>query len=272
MTRVRVVAIILYAAAVLAGTLTDVPRRQAPASPARLIGDFHVHAMPGDGFLPVWEIQKEAARRGIDVVAITNHNHNLAWRIAQSLGLLAEYPLVIPGQELTTPTFHMAVVGVTSMVDSRLSAREALDAIHAQGGVGIAAHPFAKSWTDTDVEALRRLDGAEVGHPSIAMRASWDAELRAFYERARRENPRVAAIGSSDFHGGQLGRYCTALDVPEPTARGVVDAIRGGRTTAYGAPSPPCPAVAADRGLHTAIALAGLLALAVLITPRRRRN
>ena len=71
--------------------------------------------MPGDGFLPVWEIQKEAARRGIDVVAITNHNHNLAWRIAQSLGLLAEYPLVIPGQELTTPTFHMAAVGVTSI-------------------------------------------------------------------------------------------------------------------------------------------------------------
>ena len=265
MRRLSLAARAVFAAVVVTGTLTDVPGRSAPASGTLLVGDFHVHAMPGDGFLPVWEIQREASRRGVDVIAITNHNHSLALRIGQRLGLLTGYPIVIPGQEVTSPSFHMTAVGVTTMVDSDLSAREALDAIHAQGGVGIAAHPFKRSWIDADVEALRRLDGAEVAHPSMAMRPSWDAELRAFYETARQVNPDLAAIGSSDFHGGRVGLYCTHVTVDEVSQEGILEGIRRGRTVALGPRQSACSGAVPDYGLHTVLALVALVSLAVVV-------
>src|SRR6185436_19907626 len=54
------------------------------------------------------------------------------------------------------------------------------------------------------------------------------------YERARRLNPRVAAIGSSDFHAMPVpvGTCRTLLFVRERTEAGVLDAIRNGRTVA----------------------------------------
>ena len=50
-------------------------------------------------------------------------------------------------------------------------AREAIRAVHDQGGVAIAAHPMPGSWTTKDDEALRLMDGDEVAHPGV-IRAS----------------------------------------------------------------------------------------------------
>ena len=41
-----------------------------------LAGDFHVHAAPGDGLLTPSALRDEAARAGLDVIAITNHNQH----------------------------------------------------------------------------------------------------------------------------------------------------------------------------------------------------
>ena len=103
--------------------------------------------------------------------------------------------------------------------------------VHAQGGVAIAAHPgpFAIGYTD---DAIRALDGTEAAHPADDQRER--DEFIAFYERARRLNPRIAAIGSSDFHAmpAPVGACRTFLFVRERTEAGVLDAIRSGRTVA----------------------------------------
>ena len=119
----RVLAVV-FVAAVVAGTITDAPRATKPRNSLVLRADFHVHAAPGDGLLPVWEIQREAERRGLDVIAITNHNHQVATRLARAFGLVRDYPIVIDSQELTTPGFHMAAVGVPDPIDWRLPAAE----------------------------------------------------------------------------------------------------------------------------------------------------
>jgi hypothetical protein len=64
-----------------------------------------------------------------------------------------------------------------------------------------------------------------------AARAGLDA---AFFDRARRVNAGIAAIGSSDFHAfpPELGRCRTYLFVRARTKAGVLDAIRSGRTLA----------------------------------------
>jgi hypothetical protein len=226
----RAIAAAIFGAAVSAMTITDVSVRRPPAGRTVLSGDFHVHGMPGDGALPVWEIQREAARRGLDVVAITNHNSNLSMRLARLLGLLEPYPIVIPGEEITTGSFHIAAVGIQTLVDHRLPAPAVIDAIHAQGGVAIGAHA-----TVTDSNANRILDGAEAAHPMILIGSKWADRIRLAYEDARAVHPGIAPIGSSDFHvGAPLGLCRTYVVVEEVSAAGVLDAIRRGRTVAAG--------------------------------------
>lgn len=264
MSRTRLVAVIAFGLLVLVGTWTDVPRAAGPRNPSLLAADFHVHAAPGDGLLPVWEIQREAGRRGLDVVAITNHNHRLAVRIARALQLVRDYPIVIDGQELTAPDFHMAAVGAEKVVDPWLSAVDAIAEIQRTGGVAIAAHPGGNSWLVTSTEALLALDGAEVAHPSMFDDRETDAEIRGFFERVRRLNPDVAAIGSSDFHfGGPVGVCRTYVSVEDTSSDGVLRAIKHGRTTAE------CPAPRYfGYGLSTWLAGAAIIALGAAVLAR----
>ena len=288
MISLRAIAAFAFVASVAAGTSIDPAGRAAPAGPTVLAGDFHVHAFPADGILPVWSIQREAERRGLDVVAITNHNRNFAMPLARASGLLKDYPIIIPSEELTTPHFHLAAIGLTEMVDWRLSASDAIDAIHAQGGVAIAAHPAPTSWTSNDPGTLVKLDGAEVAHPTILGIRKRENQLRAFYENVRRLKPHLAPIGSTDFHGGgaPLGVCRTYVIVDEVSTKGVLDAIRGGRTVAAG----PGDRLVGDpelvkavqghlatpqsagfgRSASTGLALLSLLALGVVVARDRR--
>jgi hypothetical protein len=232
---VRILAAAAFVASALAGSIIDGQPSVAPSTQRVLAGDFHIHGMPGDGALPVWEIQREAERRNLDVIAITNHDDNLAVRLAERSGRLKPYPIVIPGQEVTSLRFHIAAIGVRRLVRSDARARDAIGAIHAQGGVAVAAHPVPKSWLDDDDEAIRLLDGVEVSHPTIMGRPRRERDMLAFFQRARALKPHVAPIGSTDFHTGvPLGVSRTYLIVNEVSEAGVLDAIRHGRAVASG--------------------------------------
>jgi hypothetical protein len=128
----------------------------------------------------------------------------------------------------------MTAAGLSKTIDWRLSASDAIRAVHEQGGVAIAAHPVPLSWTAQDDEALRLLDGAEAAHP-LVIRASRDQQLLLeFHRRAAVSNGSLAPIGSSDFHwGGNLGRCRTFLFVRDVTAAGVIEAVRSARTVAF---------------------------------------
>jgi hypothetical protein len=230
-------AALLLAAGVLIGTITDVvPERTAPRIGDYWIlsGDFHVHAFPGDGLLPPSETVREARRAGLDVIAVTNHTGTLAARMAHQMND-DEGPMTIVGQEVTNARYHLIAVGLTSPIDADQPAAAAIAAIHAQGGVAIAAHPGRIYWAAYD-PALPTLDGTEIAHPQIHRDRVSGPDFAQFHERTRARNPGVAAIGSSDFHGSpELGRCRTYLLVRERTEAGVLDAIRNGRTVAVDA-------------------------------------
>ena len=164
-----------------------------------LRADFHVHAFPGDGLLPAWELADEANRRGIDVVAITNHNQTLAASFAARRS--GRLPLVLPGQEVTSPSFHLVAVGVREVVDWRLPLGGVIDAIHAQGGVAIAAHPVRHSW-HADPESAAALDGSEAMHslsatdPAAASSSSNSTAPFACASRHLRPSARLTSMPS----------------------------------------------------------------------------
>lgn len=196
--------------------------------------DLHVHAFPGDGGLPPWDIRREARRRGIDVVAITNHNHAVALRLDRALFTPPPHPLVLAAEETTSSRYHLASLGIRESIDWRLSLPDAIRAIHAQGGVAIAAHP-TDDFGPFDDDVLRMLDGLEVAHPIGHYDAEARTQLEALYERARRVKPTIAPIGSSDYHfGAPIGLSHTRLLVRDLSVEGVLDAIRAGRAVAYG--------------------------------------
>jgi hypothetical protein len=228
---------VLLAAGVAVGTLADrIPLRQSiSAGDYRMLsGDFHVHAFPGDGALAPWALRDEAARAGLDVIVVTNHNQTFTGRLAGWVSRSGIGPLMLSGQEITHPEYHMIAVGIHATVNPNQSAAGAIADVHAQGGVAIAAHP-SRRFRGYDAEGtVALLDGVEAVHSFGHQDSEFRADLSAFYSRARRINQDVAAIGSSDFHGmpPPMGRCRTYLFVRERSREGVLDAIRDGRTLA----------------------------------------
>jgi len=195
--------------------------------------DLHVHAFPGDGGLPPWDIRREARRRGIDVVAISNHNHAIALQLDRALFTPPPHPLVLAAEETTSSRYHLVSLGIRESIDWRLSLPDAIRAVHAQGGVAIAAHPV-DGYGPFDDDVLKMLDGLEVAHPAGHHDARARGQLEALYERARRIKPTIAPIGSSDYHfSAPIGFSHTRLLVRDLSAEDVLGAIRAGRAVAY---------------------------------------
>ena len=283
---------VLFVLLVLAGTVRDRSRDPRERTGV-LVADLHVHPFPGDGALTVWQLQREASRRGLDVIAVAGHNNRFALTLARALGLVSDVPMILESQELTSPDFHMIAVGVTRMIDWRDSVPDAVAAIHAQGGVAIAAHPVSFAWKPRDLESLRALDGVEVAHPMAARTGSSRRELDAFFAAARAAKPTVAPIGSTDFHGAApLGLCRTYLLSTDRSTIGALEAIRQGRTVAedqygrfYGSADDIAtvraslaeqPAPRPVSRLDKLIALAALLTLALIaadgLRPTTRRT
>jgi hypothetical protein len=209
MRGLRWLAVILLLLGIGLSTLTDRSPGREPITVNGyqvLSGDFHVHAFVGDGGIAPWMLQRHAARAGLDVIAITNHNQTLAARLGRAAARRSSGPLIIVGEEITGRDFHLIAVGIERPVNWDQPAGAAIADVHAQNGVAIAAHPLSLA-------------------PTVA------PQFEEFYQRTLAQNPEVAAIGSSDFHTtGPLGLCRTYLLVRERSEAGVVDAIRDGRT------------------------------------------
>jgi hypothetical protein len=273
----------LCVAGLVAGSLEPRPPAHEPIQSGGywiLTADFHVHGFPGDGALPPWLLRDEAARAGLDAFALTNHNRVSTARAARRMFDGSPGPIVIVGQEITARGFHIAAAGVEAPVDWTSGAAAAIREVHAQGGVAIAAHParaYLEGWND---EAIAQLDGYERAHPSMRTPMT-ERDFAAFGARAEALRPRIAVIGSSDYHAALAPGFCrTWVLARERTAAAVVEAVREGRTAAmdmqgrlYGdaqtvrlvhaaqvtAPEPRTPTVWS--GATAAAAVAGLLLL-----------
>jgi predicted metal-dependent phosphoesterase TrpH len=226
---------ILFVGALAVGTASD---RRVISLPRMLDGgwimraDLHVHSFFGDGSLAPWDLRREAERRGLDAIVITNHNRIGtsmfgAWLAGRSPG-----PLVIAGQEITAPQYHLIAAGTSQNVDWRQPMAAVIDAVHAQHGVAIAAHPGAPNIsTYQHDDILRKIDGIE-GPPSNADQPR-AVRVRELFNYAARVHPRIAVVGASDYHFlAPIGAYRTYVLARNPTAEGILDGIRAGRTVA----------------------------------------
>jgi hypothetical protein len=168
------------------------PPRNLPSSAGLrwLAGDLHAHTVHSDGSLSVAELAVLAVERGLDFLAITDHNtvshHTL-------LGALPYGIALIPGQELTTADGHANAFGDIGWIDFRQPASRWMSDVAARGGIISINHP-----TGYDCAWRHRLPSpppyAEVWHSSWRDRR--DGGPLAWWHAAGRPTP----VGGSDWH------------------------------------------------------------------------
>jgi PHP domain-containing protein len=240
----RLASLVLLIAATAAGTLRDRARTEPPlvlGGYRVLAADFHVHSgVFSTGALAPWDLVLEARRQGLDAFAITPHNQVWTARIGRWASAALGGPRVLVGEEIRAPAYHLIGVGLHRRVSWDQPARDAIDDVHAQGGVAIAAHPTRAYSAGFDEAAVAKLDGAEVLHPVAYLRAGAREDMERLASRRR-----MTAVGSSDYHGlGRLGLCRTYVFARDDSEEAILDALRAGRTVVrdrdgrtYGDPS-----------------------------------
>ena len=224
------VSICLVFVALVVGTGSDPVRK----TPVVMLGgyrvlavDFHVHSFPLSwALLEPFDTVLEARRQGLDVIALTPHNNVWVAKVGRWFARSLNGPTVLVGEEIVSPRYHLLAVGIEARVDWRQSAAGAMEEIHRQRGVAIAAHPLKAYWAAYDEAAMRALDATEVFHPYVYINPQAYAELRQFYGRSG-----VTAIGDSDYHGlGPMGSCRTFVFAKSDSQDDILEAIRTGHT------------------------------------------
>jgi predicted metal-dependent phosphoesterase TrpH len=168
---------------------------------------MHVHSLYSDGTAAVREILDHVeSATDLDVVAITDHERIDGALRAARLHRDGDYSFdLVIGEEITTRRGHVLALFVTERIPALRPLDETLAAIHAQGGLAIAAHPLAPVPLSVGARSLRRVrnhpddevcfDAIELFNPSYAgrVRQSARAELNA-------TELGLPAVGNSDGH------------------------------------------------------------------------
>jgi predicted metal-dependent phosphoesterase TrpH len=125
---------------------------------SRVIGiaDLHVHTNHSDGADSVNDVLTWAARIGLDVIAITDHDTIEGAIIAAELARVRTGPEVIVGEEVSSGEGHILGLFLKQRVVPDMSAAETVAAIHEQGGLAIAAHPY---WRTSNLDYRGRVYG-----------------------------------------------------------------------------------------------------------------
>jgi hypothetical protein len=228
---------------------SDAPTLARP--PARpgyrwVAGDFHCHSEHSDGSSTLPELAALARRRGLDFLAVTDHNTVSHFPLLEAAG--ARYGVtLVPGQEVTTPKGHANCIGEVGWADFRTAPDEWMAKAGSEGGLASLNHPVLGplSWRQP---LSRRPELMELWH------ASWDrSSTTALQYWASLGRP--VPIGGSDFHrpgdmdgtGAALypGAPTTWVEVPEggsdpcPSPRSIVEGLRAGSVAISDSPTGP---------------------------------
>ena len=121
------------------------------------IADLHVHTLHSDGEDSPADVLAWAERIGLDVVAITDHDAiDGALEAAGLAGGRVGGPEVVVGEEVSSRDGHILALFIERVIKPDMSAEETVEAIHEQGGLAVAAHPY---WRSTSLDHKGRMYG-----------------------------------------------------------------------------------------------------------------
>ena len=188
--------------------------------------DMHLHSLWSDGTASVREILDHVEHAtDLDVIAITDHERvDGALRAAELHGA-GDYSFdLVVGEEVTTRRGHVLALFISERIPALRPLDETLRAVHAKGGLAVAAHPLAPLPLSVGRRSLRRVrdhahedvyfDALELFNPSHAGRTRHGARMELNAAELG-----LPGVGNSDAHvlegigtGFTSFPGCSALD------------------------------------------------------------
>jgi predicted metal-dependent phosphoesterase TrpH len=111
----------------------------------KLHADFHSHSnYSKDSVLNPRTFIDRCLRKGIDCIAVTDHNEVEGAFVIRDLAAQHGNLKVISGEEVKTSEGEIIGLFLKELVPRNLTPEETIDAIHAQGGIAVIPHPFDK--------------------------------------------------------------------------------------------------------------------------------
>ncbi len=189
--------------------------------------DLHIHSNHStDSSLSIDDILKQAVRKGLDGIAVCDHNIVAGSYHAQKRVKELNLPLlVLPGIEVSTAQGHLLVLGVRENIQSKLSPEETIRIAQQKGGLVVAAHPFK-------IRSIGSVKGLEID-------AVETFNSRCIFGENKRAKEMAQVLGKSEVGGSDshmlstIGLGYTEIDA-EPDEESVLSAIRKGRTRSGG--------------------------------------
>jgi hypothetical protein len=235
----------------------EILREPLRAGPAWFRGDLHMHTAHSDGQCPsqsgkmvpcpVFFTADAAAQRGLDFIAITDHNASSQYDAMRELQPYFDKLLLIPGREITTFQGHISFLGSTDFVDFRLDGKTVPDmnallrAADRTGAITSINHPDSPTgeicmgcgWTPSTPVDMHLLTGVEAVNGGDQLHGI--SEL-PFWNRQLNRGCRLTGIGGSDNHRpnqpldqvGSIGSPTTVVYAANLSTPAILDGIRSG--------------------------------------------
>ncbi len=242
------------------GAVADLPqilREPLRAGPAWFRGDLHMHTAHSDGQCPsqtgktvpcpLFFTVDAAARRGLDFIAITDHNASSQYDEMRELQPYFDKLLLIPGREITTFQGHINFLGSTDFVDFQLDGRTVpdvntlLESAARVGAITSINHPLSPSgeiclgcgWKPSTPVDMHLLTGVEAVNGGSQQHGLSDLP---FWNRELNRGCRLTGIGGSDNHRpmqpldqiGSIGSPTTVVFAADLSTPAILDGIRAG--------------------------------------------
>lgn len=199
--------------------------------------ELHCHsALSYDGRDPVDLLLEQAAAVGLDALAVTDHDEIDA--SLSAVDLAPEYGLVgIPGIEITSAAGHVLGLGISEAVPPGLPFTETVERIRDLGGLAVVPHPFQRSRHGVAAH-VSRAELADVDAIEVYNSRLLTGLANRWAEQFAERNGLPMTAGSDAHISEMVGQAVTRVDADEPTADGVLRAIRRGDTTVLGKRTP----------------------------------
>jgi predicted metal-dependent phosphoesterase TrpH len=186
--------------------------------------DFHVHTCySGDSSISLKEVISFAKKRGLDGVAITDHN-----TVKGAQKLKTKEIIIVPGIEVSTSQGHLLGININRPIPAKLDMKESICKIHEAGGIAIAPHPIA-FYKSPPNRNIKLYDAVEVINAS-----SIPFSVLTHFSKKFANKLGVPQTGGSDSHyAPEIGSAYTVVEADSEKDE-IADAIRHGNVFPYG--------------------------------------
>jgi hypothetical protein len=192
-----------------------------------LRGNLHAHTQNSDGKFSLEELVRNYEALGYDFLVITDHN-----KLTAVEGIETDM-LLLQGCEISTDKGHITAVNLKELIEPNQPSQKVIDAINAQGGIAILAHPnwgenFCH-WQQDDLASLNGYAGIEVFNGNI-LRDTGSPLASDRWDMLLSRGLKCWGYGVDDTHNElDITNGWTMVLSDELSPEAIVSALRDGR-------------------------------------------